>query len=89
VQQLVKREEMMISKSKLALVTAVALTGIAAPVFAHAMPMHRHRHHHAQRRIYNYRPVAVDPPAINPWDDPAMTGGGSEGYNECAGHPRC
>lgn len=75
----------MINTSKLALIAAVALASVALPVFAHATT---YRHHHAHR-IYNYRSEAADPPALNPVDNPAMTGGGSEGYNECAGHPRC
>ena len=76
----------MFNTSKLVLATAVALTSIGSPVFAHAT-VHRQRYGH--RRVYNYRPDPRPAPVANPVDDPAMTGGGSEGYNACAGHPRC
>jgi len=75
---------MMINTSKFAFVTAVALIGIAPSAFAQPSTTHRHRYEHE----YKYRSDAGAAP-INPLDDPAMTGGGSEGYNECAGHPRC
>jgi hypothetical protein len=77
----------MINTSKLAFAAVVALTSIASPAFAHTI-VHRH-HHHRYRRVYNYQPDPRPTPVIDPVDDPAMTGGGSAGYNACAGHPRC
>lgn len=76
----------MINTSKLAFVAAMALTTIASPALAHTTV---YRHHHRHRRVYNYRPDPRPAPALDPVDDPAMTGGGSAGYNACAGHPRC
>jgi hypothetical protein len=76
----------MINTSRLALAAAIALTSIASPAFAHTT-VHRHRHRY--RRVYNYRPDPRPAPRLDPVDDPAMTGGGSAGYNACAGHPRC
>jgi hypothetical protein len=85
----------MIKKSKLAVIAAVAAASIALPVLAQAATTPAHRHHHVRRTVANqpatpgYRANAAVAPATNPVDDPAMTGGGSAGYNECAGHPRC
>jgi hypothetical protein len=88
---------MMINKSKLALIAAVTLASIASPVFAQTAATTAHRHHYAHRSVSNnraepgYRANASVAPSssVNPVDDPALTGGGSAGYNECAGHPRC
>jgi hypothetical protein len=77
----------MINMSKFALIAAVALASVSPFALVYAATSYRHRHVH--RPVYHYRSEAVDPPALNPVDDPAMTGGGSMGYNECAGHPRC
>lgn len=85
----------MINKSKLALIAAVTLAGIASPVIAQAATTVAHRHHYVHRSASNYRPVAgyranaSVAPAVDPADDPAMTGGGTAGYNACAGHARC
>lgn len=89
----------MTNKSKLACVAALALASVASPVLAQAATTTTHRHHHAHRPLYNarvnsgYRAYgSISPaadPSVNPVDDPAMTGGGSAGYNVCAGHPRC
>jgi hypothetical protein len=76
----------MINTSKLAFAAAVALTSIASPAFAHTTV---YRHHHRYRQVHNYRPDPRPAQTIDPVDDPAMTGGGSAGYNACAGHPRC
>lgn len=86
---------MMINKSKLALIAAVTLASIASPVFAEAATTTAHRHHYVHRSVSNYRPDAgyrshaSVAPSIDPADDPAMTGGGTAGYNACAGHARC
>jgi hypothetical protein len=92
---------MMINKSKLAFIAGVALANVAAPVFAQAATTTHHRHYYAHRAVYDYRPDtdyranaryrtnANVMPAANPADDPAMTGGGSLGYNACTGHARC
>jgi hypothetical protein len=87
----------MINKTKLAFIAAVALSSIASPAFAYTTA--HHRHDYAHRAFYNYRPdagyranAAVVPaagPVDNPVDNPATTGGGSMGYNACAGHPSC
>lgn len=77
----------MINKNlKLAFVAAVALASITSPVFAQAYRTAPHRH------LYNYvpsRPAAPDLSDPHAVDNPPLTGGGTEGYNECAGHPRC
>lgn len=75
----------MINKSKLALVAVIGFA-IASPSFAQT---YRTEH---QRRLYNYAPgeqLAPSQPDPHAVDNPAMTGGGTQGYNECAGHPRC
>ena len=73
----------MINTSKFAFAAVLVSATVASPVLAQAAT----RHHYADPPAYDYR---SDPaPHLNPVDDPAMTGGGSEGYNECAGHPRC
>jgi hypothetical protein len=85
----------MTNKSKFAFVAAVALASIAAPLFAHATTVTHHRHHYVRRPVANaqadagYRANARIAPAVDPVDDPSMTGGGTPGYNACAGHPRC
>lgn len=78
----------MIDKSKFAFIAAVALASIASPALAQTARSAPHRH------LYNFAPNQPAPDAdvaspSNPVDDPAMTGGGTSGYNECAGHPRC
>jgi hypothetical protein len=88
----------MANKLKLAGVAAIALA-IASPAFAQTAATTAHRHHYSQRQIYNSRAnsgyranASVAPPAgstVKPVDDPALTGGGSAGYNVCAGHPAC
>lgn len=86
---------MMINKSKLAFIVAVALASIASPALAQTANTTTHRHHHAHRPLSNSqveagrRAYGSIPQSANPVDDPAMTGGGNEGYNECAGHARC
>ena len=77
----------MINTSKFAFIAAVALASIASPAFAHTEA--HHRHGYAPEQVYNHRPDAAFMPAFNPADDPATTGGGSVGYNACAGHARC
>jgi hypothetical protein len=85
------------NKSKIALLAVVAFATIASPAFAQDATTVAYRHHHAHRPVNNdrqgYRANArVSPPnnpTGNPVDDPAMTGGGSMGYNACAGHPSC
>lgn len=78
----------MINKSKLAFIAAVALASIASPAFAQAATAASHPHLYApDRPVYNYAPNAGAVP--NPVDNPATTGGGSMGYNACAGHARC
>jgi hypothetical protein len=88
---------MMINKSKLAIVAVVATVSTALPAFAQATTTTVHRHHYAHsRRVHNNgyslgrRAYGSIPGAsLNPADDPAMTGGGNVGFNECAGHARC
>jgi hypothetical protein len=89
----------MTNKSKLACAAAFALASIASPLFAQAATTTAHRHHYVHRPVYSSRTAAgyranaaIRPsagPAANPVNDPAMTGGGSAGYNVCAGHPAC
>jgi hypothetical protein len=88
--------KMIINKSKLAVIAAVAAASIALPVLAQAATTTAHRHrHHAHRTVATqpaapgYRANAAVAPSVNPVDDPSMTGGGTAGYNACAGHPRC
>jgi hypothetical protein len=83
-------EKMMINKKVAFVASAVALASIASPVFATTA---RHRYHYAHRAVSNYQTgagyranAAVVP---DPVDNPATTGGGSMGYNQCAGHPSC
>lgn len=82
---------MTINTSKLAVTAAVALATIGSPAFA----AHRHHHYVSNRPVYtdyarNPGAHAQDAlPASNPTDDPALTGGGSLGYNKCGGHPAC
>ena len=84
------------SKSKLALLAVIATATIASPAFAQDATAVTHRHHYVHRSVNNDRPgyqaYARVAPAGNPTDpvnNPAMTGGGSMGYNACAGHPAC
>jgi hypothetical protein len=89
----------MSNKLKFACVAALALASVASPAFAQAATTTAHRHHSMHRPVHSSRansgygaygsiaPAAG--PAVNPTDDPTMTGGGSAGYNVCAGHPRC
>jgi hypothetical protein len=87
---------MMINKSKLAFVAAVATVSIALPAFAQATTT-THRHHYAHHRIARNHDYSLGARAYgsipgassNPADDPAMTGGGNMGFNACAGHARC
>jgi hypothetical protein len=86
----------MINKSKLTFVAAIALASMALPAFAQtattAAYQHRYAHNRSVRNDYSRGENAyarVPAPSSNPVDDPAMTGGGSMGYNACAGHPRC
>lgn len=76
----------MSNKLKLAIVTAIALASVPSAAFAQNYRMAPHR------PLYNYaapRSVAPDHPDPHAVDEPSLTGGGTEGYNECAGHPRC
>jgi hypothetical protein len=83
------------NKSKLALLAVAALATIASPAFAQEAPSVAYRHHYSHRPVNNDRPgyranARVAPTGNgNPVNDPAMTGGGSMGYNACAGHPAC
>jgi hypothetical protein len=61
----------MISKSKLALIAAVAAIGIASPVLAQSRD--------SGRDLFDVAPSNV---AASTVYDPAATGGGSIGYNE-------
>lgn len=88
----------MIDKIRFVCVAAVALASIASPVLAQAATTTAHRHHYVHRPVSSSRAnagyranasVAPAAPAANPVNDPAMTGGGSAGYNVCAGHPAC
>lgn len=85
----------MIKKSKLAFIVAVTLASIASPVLAQTANTTAHRHHHVHRPLSSSQIEAGRgaygsiPQVANPADDPAMTGGGNEGYNACAGHARC
>jgi hypothetical protein len=76
----------MINTSKLAIVAAVALASIAPPAFAHTH--HRHHARHFYSADAGYRANASVKPAVDS-DDPALTGGGSMGFNKCGGHPSC
>jgi hypothetical protein len=88
---------MMINKSKLAFVAAVATASIALPVFAQAATTTAHRHHYAHHRLAHNNDYSrgaraygsIPGPSSNPADDPSMTGGGNMGFNACAGHARC
>lgn len=87
---------MMINKSKLAFVVAIALTSIALPAFAQTSTTAVHRHHYAHRRPVQDNSLGAraygsipGPAPSDPADDPAMTGGGNMGFNACAGHARC
>lgn len=96
---------MMINTSKLAFMAAAALVSFGSPVFAQTpAATAAHRHHYAHRPLYDYggyqptdrvAPGAENAPGNsvqnsgNPVDQPSLTGGGTAGYNECAGHPRC
>lgn len=81
--------------SKFAFVAAVALASVAPPALAQSSRTvhHRHVYNYAPgQRAYDYVPNAgtsntgtVDKPV----DNPVTTGGGSMGYNQCAGHPSC
>jgi type III secretory pathway component EscS len=93
------RDRTMANKLKLACVAAVVLATAASPVFAQTATTTAHRHHYVQRQVYGSRAdrgyqanASVAPPAgstVKPVDNPALTGGGSAGYNVCAGHPAC
>lgn len=80
----------MINKSKLAFVAAVALASVASPALAWAprTAHHQHLYNYAPNQpLYNYAP---EPSGVhNPVNNPATTGGGTTGYNACAGHPSC
>jgi hypothetical protein len=83
----------MISKSKLAFTAALALASIGSLALGQTAASAAHRHHHYVHHVYSadagYRANAsVTPAAVNP-DDPALTGGGSLGFNKCGGHPAC
>jgi hypothetical protein len=86
---------MMINKSKIAVIAAVTLASIASPIFAQAATTVAHRNHYVHRPVLNYQPEAGYranarvAPSSDPVNDPGMTGGGSAGYNVCAGHPAC
>lgn len=80
----------MSNKSKFAFVAAVTLATLASPAFAWTARTTPHRH------LYNYVPdgpvynYAPDPSGVpDPVNNPSTTGGGSLGYNKCAGHPSC
>ena len=62
----------MINKSKLALIAAIAVIGIASPALAQSR-------YDSGREAYAMVPFN---PTIAPANDPAATGGGSAGYNE-------
>jgi hypothetical protein len=84
----------MINTSKFAVIAAVAAAGIVLPALAQAAtPTHRHHYKHrtlvGAQAAPGYRANAAIAPGVDPVDDPAMTGGGTPGYNACAGHPRC
>jgi hypothetical protein len=78
---------MIINKSKLAFMAALALASIVSPAFAQTDGTAHQRH------LYDYAPGAGPGPASHlpshSVDNPSTAGGGSMGYNECAGHPRC
>lgn len=61
----------------LRLVLAVAIVSIASTAFAGPKAPHRHNIVVGQPRLY---PVVPTQPRLDP-DDPALTGGGSVGYN--------
>jgi hypothetical protein len=83
---------MMINKWKFAFMVAVALSSMASPAFARVARTAPHR------RVYNFAPdrpaygandYAPDPGVASPSDpvnNPAMSGGGSMGYNKYMGH---
>jgi hypothetical protein len=61
----------------LRLVLAIAIVGIASTAFAAPKAPQRHNIVVGQRRPY---PLVPTQPRLDP-DDPALTGGGSLGYN--------
>jgi hypothetical protein len=63
------QEKTMITKTKLALIVAIATVGIASPVLA-------------QIRDSGKDAYAMVPPTASSANDPAATGGGSAGYND-------
>ena len=83
--------------TKLVLSALGILTMFASPTFAQELHHHHHRHAsltsvpvgQSGRAVYNMV-ITPDPSqrgniynmVINPVDDPALTGGGSVGYNE-------
>jgi hypothetical protein len=74
----------MTNTSRFAFIAAVALATIASPAFSQtAAPAHQGRYYAPDRPFY--APTAH----VDPSDDPALTGGGSPGYNACTGHARC
>jgi hypothetical protein len=82
------------NKFKLAFLAAVALASVSSPVLAQDAATVAHGDHYAHRPLYDsvapgYHAKPSVAPRINPADDPALTGGGSPGYNTCAGHPAC
>jgi hypothetical protein len=84
----------MIIKSKVGFIAAAALAGVASLAFSQTAATAAHHHHYVHRHVYTstdagYRTNAAIVPVSNATDNPSTTGGGSEGYNECAGHPRC
>jgi hypothetical protein len=85
-----------VNKSRLALITALALASVASPALSRTATTVHHRRIQVPDRspIYNYVPDQpvynyIPPAKVDPSDDPALTGGGSPGYNACTGHARC
>jgi hypothetical protein len=68
----------MITKSKLVLIAAIATVGIASPAFAKSYVPEVGA---GNRGLYGYAmiPAGQFIPTVN---EPAVTGGGSRGYNE-------
>jgi len=66
---------------------ATAVAGGSRGLHA-SVPQHR-SNVAPDRPLYNLAPNAGIVSPANPIDNPSLTGGGSAGYNECAGHPRC
>jgi hypothetical protein len=85
----------MLIKSKAGVVAAAVLASVASLVLSQTAATAAHRHHYTHRHVYNYRADtgyqanAAVRPTVDPVNDPTLTGGGSPGYNVCAGHPTC